>query len=373
MTDAAFGARPFTVGAVSYHAQNPLLIAELGTSHGGDWGKARELVDAAAEAGAACVKVQIVYADEILHPKTGAVFLTGREFQLYDVFKRLEVEPAFYARLMEYARAKGLLFLATPFGPKSAAELRALRPDFVKVASPELNYMALTGELASWGIPVVLSSGVATLGDIEAALSGFRREAVCLLHCVTAYPAPEEAYNLALLPLLSGIFGVAAGVSDHSLDPLLVPLLALSCGAAVIEKHFCLAHDGGGLDDPIALTPADFLRMSRALSGAKEKASAEIVREVEGLFGRERLRAVLGDGVKRLAEAERGNYERTNRSLHAVRAIEKGELFTAENVAALRTEKVLRPGLGPSWYAAVLGRRARAAIAEGEGIRFQDV
>ncbi|MDR2181076.1 MAG: N-acetylneuraminate synthase family protein [Treponema sp.] len=356
--------------------KKPFIIAELGTSHGGDPVKARELIAAAAEAGADCVKCQIVYADEILHPATGTVRLPGGEVSLYQAFKALEKPPEFYAMMRETAEKRRVRFLATPFGPKSARILREFDPWAVKIASPELNYTGLLRETGAWGVKVFLSAGIATLGDIEEALQTLRAagtEEITLLHCVTAYPAPCEDYNLRVLPHLAGIFGAGIGVSDHSLDPLLVPLAALAAGGGVLEKHFCLSRTGGGLDDPIALVPGDFARMCRELARASELDAAALTAALSAAYGRERVEAVLGSGVKRLAPAETANYGRTNRSLHALADIPRGEPIRAELIGVLRSEKHLRPGLPPSWRERVTGRKAREAIPAGEGIRFEDL
>jgi sialic acid synthase SpsE len=371
----------FCIDHKIYHPQNILVVAELGTSHGADPVKARELVDAAAEAGAGAVKSQIVYADEILHPNTGELSLPGGKIRLYDRFKELEVPPIFFADLKAYAEQRGLLFLLTPFGPGSARELRALEPRAIKIASPELNYTALVKEISSFGLPVLLSAGVSKLGDIEEALDilleGNRglnpRERICLLHCVTSYPAPEREYNLRLLENLAGIFGVSVGVSDHSLDPELVPVLAAAMGAAVIEKHFCLSREDPGLDDPIALPPEDFARMVRAVRRASALDRAAILETMERERGAGLVRAVLGDGVKRLAPSEKANYARTNRSIHALRDIREGERIAAGAIGVLRTEKILRPGLAPSWEPEIIGKEAGCFIPAGEGIRFEDI
>jgi len=245
-----------------------LVIAELGTGHGGSAAKARELVDAAAAAGAGCVKFQLVYADEILHPNTGVVPLPGGPVRLYDRFRELEMEESFFADMKAYVESKGLVFLCTPFGLRSARILRSLGVALMKIASPELNHDELLEETASYGLPTLLSSGVSRLSDIERALERFPREDVCLLHCVTAYPAPPEDYNLRVLGSLAAVFGVSVGVSDHSLDPVLVPALAVAEGAVAVEKHFCLSRDDDGLDDPVALPPGDFARMVRAVRDA---------------------------------------------------------------------------------------------------------
>jgi sialic acid synthase SpsE len=164
----------------------PLIIAELGTAHGGSAACARELIDAAAFAGADGVKFQIVYADEILHPNTGTVPLPGGDTPLYEVFKKLETPPDFFAGLKQYTESKNLLFLATPFGLRSATELKALAPKAVKIASPELNYTHLVREVAGWNIPAYLSTGVSTLAGIESALEFFN-STVCRLHFLKMY------------------------------------------------------------------------------------------------------------------------------------------------------------------------------------------
>ncbi|MDR3302085.1 MAG: N-acetylneuraminate synthase family protein [Spirochaetaceae bacterium] len=365
--------RTFSLKGKTYSPSNILIIAELGTGHRGNTARAKELVDAAALAGADCIKVQIVYADEILHPATGTVPLPGGNIKLYDVFKTLEAPINFYAELKDYAESKGLLFLASPFGRRSAQELFCLSPDFVKVASPELNYTELLQTIAAWHIPALLSSGVSTLADIENALHYFDRTAICLLHCVTAYPAPESDYNLTVLRHLSGIFGVSVGISDHSLDPVIVPTLAVANGACLIEKHFCLSRGDSGLDDPIALPPKDFLMMSNAIRRAQKRDSISIIEDAKITFGVEKVNAVLGDGVKKLSGAEENNYLRTNRSIHALIEIKEGDMFTRDTIAVLRTEKVLRPGLPPSFFEMLLGRAARRIIPAGQGVLWDDV
>jgi sialic acid synthase SpsE len=330
------------------------------------------MVDAAREAGAECVKFQIVYADEILHPNTGEVALPGGNIRLYDRFKALERPPDFFAAIKEHACSQGLAFLCTPFGIRSARELRALNPFALKIASPELNHEPLLREAASYGLPVYLSTGVSRLGDIEEALSLLKGVPVCLLHCVTSYPAPPEEYNLTLINSLRGIFGVPVGVSDHSLDPELVPALAASLGAAAVEKHFCLSQDDPGLDDPIALPPALFARMVRSVRQAAGLSVEEVRPDLAGRWGAQMLDAVLGDGVKRLARSEAAHYGRTNRSLHALWELPPGTVLEAGMVSPLRTEKNLRPGLPPSWLSRITGWQVKTLIPSGEGIRLED-
>ncbi len=369
----------FEAGGTSFHPGNPLIIAEIGTGHGKDPGKAAELLHAAREAGAGCAKFQHVYAREIIHPRTGFVPLPGGPVALFDRFRALETGPGFFRSLKEKTESLGLVFLCTPFGVRSARELSGIGVRAFKVASPELNHFELLDEIARTGLPAILSSGVSSLGDIERALERFghsdgssRAASLALLHCVTAYPAPEEDYNLRVLSSLSRLLGLAVGVSDHSRDPVLVPALAVCSGASIVEKHICLSRADPGLDDPIALPPDDFRRMTDAV----RTAAADPRSALEALtrdFGAGRVEAVLGDGEKHLAPSERANYGRTNRSLHALRTIRRGEAFTPRNVAALRTEKVLRPGLGPEFLGVVLGRHAARDVPDGEGLEWGDV
>lgn len=365
--------RHFSAGGKTWGAGAPLLIAEIGTGHGGDRAKAMELIDAAAEAGAHCAKFQCVFAREIIHPETGLVPLPGGDIALYESFRRLERDADFYLALRERAEARGLLFLCTPFGLESARLLRGCGVRAMKVASPELNHLPLLAELAGYGLPVILSSGVSTLTDIERALSLLAGLPLALLHCVTAYPAPCEDYNLRLLPGLTGLFGIPAGVSDHSLDPVLVPAIATALGAVAVEKHLCLSREDPGLDDPIALPPAEFGAMVRAVRAAAARPPTEALADLASSYGAARVEAILGDGVKRLAPSEAANHGRTNRSLHAVDRIGIGEIFSVGNIALLRTEKILRPGLEPGLLPAVLGRRARREIPAGEGILWEDL
>jgi len=348
-----------------------LVVAEAGSAHGGDLGRGLELIEAAVEAGAEAVKFQIIFADEIVHPRTGTILLPGGEVPIYDRFRALERGEDFYARLKEATERRGALFLASVFGPRSLRLLERLGAAAVKIASPELNHFPLLDLVSSSGLPAILSTGVSTLGDIERALARCPRAA--LLHCVTAYPTPEAEYNLRLLPALRAVFGVPVGVSDHSLDPLLVPGAAAALGACLVEKHLTLARCGGGLDDPIALEPGPFAAMTRGLrelAGLTGEAALALLAE---RCGGERVEQVLGDGVKRLAPAERGFYAATRRSLHARRDIRAGQTLRADDICVVRSERNLRPGLGPEFLDMVAGCESRRAIPAGEGIVWEDL
>lgn len=358
------------------------IIAEIGTSHGGDMDKARRLMDTAAESGADWVKFQWVHADEILHPDTGFVSLPTGRIRLYDRFRELDVPPSFFRECLAHTRSLGKKFICSPFGLRSLDELMEIGPDAVKVASPELNHVPMLERLAEIRskekIPVVLSTGVSRLADIERALEILGTENVSLLHCITSYPAPEDEYNLRVIPNLAAIFGVPCGVSDHSLDPVLVPSLAAAEGASLLEKHITLSRETDGLDDPVALTGEQFALMSHCVRQCEacfrrygDRASAYIERELYEEHG-ERVEAILGSGIKRLAPAERENYGRTNRSLHFLRGMRAGETVREGDVAVLRTEKELLPGIPPDFLGTVTGAILTRDVSAGKGVELED-
>ena len=366
------------------------IIAEIGTSHEGSVERACQLVDAATYSGADTIKFQWVYADEILHPKTGFVKLPTGNIPLYERFQQLECPVSFYKDIMDYVHSKGCRFCCSPFGLRSLRELLELKPDFVKIASPELNHYKMLEALRDWRneqkqrgeecVPVILSSGVSTLADIDKAVRILGREGVSLLHCITSYPAPEDEYNIRLVTSLKAVFGIETGLSDHSLDPVLVPVLSVACGGTIIEKHFTLSRQTSGLDDPVALEPEQFALMVHTVHQTEatfrhygESVGMErTVSQLSEQFGRERVEAVLGDGVKRLAAAEEANYGRTNRSLHFMRAMKKGETVGEADIAILRTEKMLTTGISPEYYDLLTGKKLSRDVEDGAGVQLED-
>lgn len=368
--------KSFSCGGFDFSNKNVLVIAELGTAHGGSFEKAKTLIDSAVDSGADAVKFQIVYADEILHPKTGDVVLPSGTIPLYENFKRLEVKKSFFEELAEYCEKKSILFSASPFGKKSAEELCALNPAFIKVASPELNYVQLLELISQKNFPVILSTGVSTLSDIEFAvktLYGLKKD-LALLHCITSYPAPADEYNLSLLKSLQAMFGLAVGVSDHSTNEYLVPLLSVACGACIIEKHFCLSNKDGGLDDKIALDPKRFSSMVKAVKICEKLSYNEIIEKLLSFgFTKDMIGKTLGDGKKVLAKAEEKNYGRTNRSIHYMHDMKAGDVLTEKDLSILRTEKILTVGEHPKMLKYFLGSVLQKDVNAGDGANFFDV
>lgn len=348
------------------------IIAEIGTSHSGDLNKAKELIKTAAECGADCAKFQVVFADEILHKNTGIVKLPGGDTPLYNIFKGLEMDISFYSQLKDETEKAGLIFMASPFGEKSAKLLEDIDSKLFKIASPELNHLPLIKQLTTYNKPIILSTGVSKLEDIDRALNIVDRNKVTLLHCITSYPAPEEDYNLQLIKNLHNIFGIDTGISDHSLDPILVPSISVLLGASIVEKHITLSNSTDGLDDPVALNPQNFKLMCESIKYYEQLDLKDGLEELASIYGKERISAIVGTGIKRLAISEKSNYGRTNRSLHALTELKTGEIVTKDNTALLRTEKVLRPGMPPHLVDNFYGKSLKKNIPDGEGIRLED-
>lgn len=369
--------KSFSCGKFIYSNEKVLVIAELGTAHGGSFEKAKTLIDTAIYSGADAVKFQIVYADEILHPKTGTVVLPNGTIPLYDNFKSLEVEKVFFEKISEYCSKKNILFSASSFGKKSTEELCALKPAFIKIASPELNYVQLLDQISTKNLPVILSTGVSTLADIELAVSICRqnlKKDLALLHCITSYPAPPDEYNLSVLKNLQAIFGIAVGVSDHSTNEYLVPLLSVACGACIIEKHFCISNDDGGLDDKIALNPKCFSYMVKEIRKCEKYSYDQIIENLLKLnFSKEIIIKTLGSGKKVLAKSEQQNYGKTNRSIHYMHNIKAGKVLQKDDLAILRTEKNLTCGEHPRMLNYFLGSILQKDVSAGSGAKLFDI
>ena len=373
------------------------IIAEIGTGHRGDLGRAYALVDKAKEAGADCAKFQWVIADEIVHPQLGTMDLPGGPTPLYRKFKALEQPAEFYARCMEYTQKRGLHFLCSVFGQESlrlyqetvtrdgtgpgigaggmgTAGMRTagMGTAGIKIASPEINHLPLLKSAAETRMPVMLSTGMSTLGDIEKALRYLGNELI-LLHCVTAYPAPEGESNLRVIPLLSAVFDVPAGLSDHSAEPVLAPAAAAALGARVIEKHICLEKGREGLDDTFALPPDEFAVMCRAVRKTESLEKDAALSRLAEEFGEDRVESVLGATLKKVTPTEEGHYLGTRRSVRALTDLVPGTKLTTENSALLRSSGRFKPGVGPEFYEVILGKIVTKPVKAGDGIGWGDL
>jgi N-acetylneuraminate synthase len=326
----------------------PYLVAELSGNHNGKLERALELMTAAKEAGADAVKLQTYTADTITIDSDRPEFRIhggpwdGR--RLYDLYAEAHTPWEWHEALFAKGRELGLAVFSSPFDFTAVDFLEQLGAPAYKIASFECVDLPLIRRCASTGKPLIISTGLANPEEIGEAVDTARQGGandIVLLHCVSAYPAPAEQYNLNRMPKLRRRFGVAAGLSDHTLGSA-TAVAATAMGAALIEKHMTLARADGGPDSGFSLEPAEFARL------------AADVREAW---------AGLGDGafVRQAAEAPNAIFRR---SLYVVEDVRAGETFTARNVRSIRPGY----GLAPKHYDAVLGRKATRDAARGTPI-----
>lgn len=351
-----------------------LLIAEAGVNHNGSLDMAMAMVDAAAEAGADVIKFQTFRSEQVISrnaPKAAyQEKTTGADESQLEMVRRLELDEEAHKALASRCRKVGLEFLSTPFDLESLSLLQHLGLDRLKISSGEITNGPLLLHAARTGLPILLSTGMAGLGDIETALGvlafgyldhggspgqeafaaayssvegqSVLRQKVTLLHCTTEYPAPLEDVNLRAMDTLREAFGLAAGYSDHTAG-IVVSLAAVARGACVIEKHFTLDRTLPGPDHAASLLPAEFAAL------------ADGVRQIE---------KALGSPRKLVAASEAKNRPIARKSLVAACPITAGELFAEENITAKR------PGnaRSPMDFWSLLGRAATRAYRPDEAI-----
>ena len=321
--------------------QRVLVIAEAGVNHNGDIDLAKRLVDVAAEAGADFVKFQTFGAEQLV-TKTARradyqILTTGRAEPQYLMLKQLELSANMHEILMEHCLARDIGFLSSGFDIKSLDYLNSLGIQKFKVPSGEITNLPYLRHIGGYGKPVILSTGMATLGEIEAALNvieeaGTPRAMITVLHCNTEYPTPMHHVNLLAMCTVREAFGVAVGYSDHT-QGIEVPIAAVALGAHVIEKHITLDQNLPGPDHKASAEPDEFALMINA------------IRNIEH---------AMGDGIKRPSPSEAKNTSIVRKSLVAAKPIFAGEQFTSENLT------VKRPGDGisPMRWGEVIGRIA---------------
>jgi N,N'-diacetyllegionaminate synthase len=306
-----------------------LIIAEAGVNHNGSLETAKQLVDVASEAGADMVKFQTFSANRQVTTSAQKAdyqnHTTSASESQHEMLLKLELSRAMHEELITYCKQCGIKFFSTGFDMQSIDMLVDLGLEQFKIPSGEITNLPYLRHIGKYGKPVILSTGMANLGEIESALdvletSGTPRSQITILHCNTEYPTPMEDVNLRAMQAIRDAFGVAVGYSDHTLG-IEVPLAAVSLGATVIEKHFTLDCTLPGPDHKASLEPYELKAMVRA------------IRNIE---------IALGDGIKRPSPSEAKNKPIARKSLVAAVAIQTGECFTETNLTAKR------PGTGIS-------------------------
>jgi N,N'-diacetyllegionaminate synthase len=331
-----------------------IIIAEAGVNHNGDPRLAFQLVEAAAQAGADVVKFQTFTAAELATeaaPKADYQTRNDGAGNQRQMLRRLELSPSQHRKLAAHCRNCGIDFLSTAFGIPELELLLDLGIGAIKVPSGEITHRPLLEVMAdaaaSRNLPVFLSTGMSTLGEVEAALeifleAGVAREAVTLMHCLSAYPAPEEQINLRAMISLGAAFSCPVGYSDHTLG-LTAPVAAVALGAVVIEKHLTLDVHLPGPDHRASLEPEPFAAMVAAIRSCE---------------------CMLGDGLKQPQPAEQNTRQVARRSLRAARFIPAGQPFRPDDLICQRPAD----GISPMFYQNVLGRPAHRSYQPGEAI-----
>lgn len=342
----------FEIAGAKIGAEHPpYLIAEMSGNHNGDINRAIALIDAAKASGADAVKLQTYTADTITIDSDRPEFqLTdglwkGRS--LYDLYQEAHTPWDWHEPLFRHAKDIGICIFSSPFDPTAVDFLERLNAPAFKIASFEIVDIPLIKYVARLGKPMILSTGMASLGDIADAVAAVRETPdtpMMLLHCTSGYPTPAEDCDLRTIAHLSDAFGVPVGLSDHT-QGVAVPIASVALGAVLIEKHFTLSRADGGVDAAFSLEPDEFKTMADACNTA--------------------WRAIgqIGYDVK----ASEVSGQQNRRSLYVVVDVSAGDIFNEENVRSIR------PGLGlaPKYLPEVLGHTAARDIKRGEPANWQ--
>lgn len=306
-------------------ARGRLLVAEIGNNHEGDGALALEMVAAAAEAGADAVKIQVIRPERLV---------SAAEKDRVAQLGRFRLPEGKIREMSDLARAKGVLFIATPFDPESLAEIVDLVAA-VKIASGDLDYVQLIAAAAKSGKPLILSTGMGMLQEVERAVATVALnlpdgrnlfDSLALLHCVAAYPTPLEEANLRAIETLAATFGLTTGYSDHTLG-IEAALVAATLGARIIEKHFTLDKTRASYrDHALSADPADIARLATALHA---------------------LDKMLGDGKKQPVASEQATRATARRSVVAARDLPAGALITLADLDFVRPGNGLPPSVAP--------------------------
>lgn len=315
---------------------NCYIIAEIGVNHNGSFDLACQMIDAAVACNADAVKFQTFRAEDLVTTSAAKAAYqsanTRNNDSQFSMLKALELSEGAFADLYAYCQDKGIQFLSTPFSLDAVDLLARIGVDAYKVSSGDLTHLGLLTHMARQGKPIILSTGMGTIGEVEEAIDAIHAGGgsdISLLHCVSNYPAAPEDCNLAAMDTMAQAFGLPVGWSDHTLGAA-ISWAAVARGARIIEKHITLDQSLPGPDHKASMEPAEF---------------------AEFVAGIRRIEAAIGDGRKRPTEAEKQTALVGRRSITSLRDLAKGTVLTAEDI------KIVRPGTGlaPRHLPLVLG------------------
>ncbi len=326
------------------------IIAELSANHNGSFQTAIETIKAAKRAGADCIKLQTYTADTItINCEKDDFIIKGTIWEgrkLYDLYKEAYTPWEWHKTLFKTAAEEGLICFSSPFDKTAVDLLESLNTPAYKIASFEITDIPLIEYVASKGKPIILSTGIATIEDIELALDACRRMGnndIALLKCTSSYPAPIDEANMCMVKDLAERYNVISGLSDHTIGST-VPVVATCFGAKIIEKHFVLDRSIGGPDASFSMDEKEFTSMVKAIREA-EKA--------------------IGIIDYNLTEKQKNGRD-FSRSLYVVEDIKVGEVLTENNIRSIR------PGFGmhPKYFPAILGKTVTKDISTGTPLRW---
>lgn len=330
-----------------------IVIAEAGVNHNGSYDMAKQMIFAAKEAGADYIKFQTAIPELVIsqfaEKAKYQVVNTGSDESQLEMCKKIHLPLSDYRRLNALCCEVGIKFLSTPFDLVSIDTLTELQMDYMKIPSGEITNLPYLRKIARLRIPVIMSTGMCRIGEIEDALyvltsNGLSKEQITLLHCNTEYPTPFPDVNLRAMRTLADCFGVEVGYSDHT-KGIEVPIAAVALGAKMIEKHFTLDRTLPGPDHVASLEPDEL------------KSMVDAIRNIE---------QALGSSEKKVSESERKNLMIARKSIVAASDINAGDIFTEKNIA------VKRPGNGisPMLWDEVIGKCAIRDFKEDELIEL---
>jgi N,N'-diacetyllegionaminate synthase len=332
-----------------------LIIAEAGVNHNGSMVLAKKLIDAAIYSGADYIKFQSFKTDKLVSRNARQADyqlknIIGKDNSQYSMLKKLELSPDQHFELISYCNDKGIKFFSTAFDIDSINFLAKLKLGLWKIPSGEITNYPYLKKIALQHEPIILSTGMCDMADIDAALSvllkfGMNKEQISILHCNTDYPTPMEDVNLNAMKTIANKFGVKVGYSDHTIG-IEVPIAAVALGASIIEKHFTLDRNMEGPDHKASLEPDELKTMVNA------------IRNIE---------KALGSKNKNVTKSEKKNITAARKSIVALTSINEGDLFTEHNLT------VKRPGIGisPMLWESVIGQKSKRSYNPDDIIEIQ--
>jgi N-acetylneuraminate synthase len=333
-----------------------LIIAEAGVNHNGDIHLAKKLIDVAADAGVDYVKFQTFKTENLVSKSakkaTYQIENTKEEGSQFDMLKKLELDVNAHHILIDYCQQKKIQFLSTGFDLESLDLLNELNIDLFKVPSGEITNLPYLEKIASFGKPVILSTGMCTMQEVKEAFhvfisNGISKNDITILHCNTEYPTPIEDVNLNAMLTIQNELGVDIGYSDHTLG-IEIPTAAVAMGAVCIEKHFTLDRNMTGPDHKASLEPNELRLMVSS------------IRNIE---------IALGNGIKESSVSEQKNISVARKSIHIKRDLTAGSILTSSDFI------MMRPGTGisPMKYKELVGKKIIKPLKEGDLLTLNDL